>query len=282
MVKFRSNHIFKRAFAEGLAVVHRKRKGEQSGIDDAESDCDEIFAVIVGQLEIKTGGQWRPAPPQSFAFFPRGSSYGIRQLAGYCGPVEILNILLQVTAEADVQSPQIHRILPDLWWRRLMALDADCHYDSAGQRVLPVGVLAEFVGGLSTEPLRAKRSAAATGASAVAPRRADIQTEWLDTWAAAEELIRRRAGEGLTAAELARALDVSPTQLRRIFHAVRGEAPKTSLTRWRIDAAKKLLAAGEQSISQIAEQIGYRTVQRFSAAFKAATGKPPTAFARGG
>lgn len=278
MQKFRSAAALKQAFAQQLAVVLRKRKVAQRGFDAAVSDCDETFAVLVGRLEIFTEGTWRPASPQSFAFFPRGCCYGIRQAADYRGPVEIVNILFRLPKAAGVAARPIHRTLPDLWWRRHLTLDADCLYDAAGQRVVAVQAVVEFLQTLAAA--RLTPPAAGRASAAAGPQRTDVQADWLEIWAAADELIRRRAKDGLTAAELARAVDVSPTQLRRIFLATRGETPKAALTRWRIDSAKKCLATGELSISQIAAQVGYRTIQRFSAAFKAATGKPPTAFAR--
>ena len=102
----------------------------------------------------------------------------------------------------------------------------------------------------------------------------------METWAAAEDVIRQRGPSGLTADELADAVHVSTAKLRRVFQIARGMSPKQALTRWRIDQAQRLLGNLNLTVTQVAEQVGYSTVQRFCAAFKDATGDTPSEFAR--
>lgn len=268
--------IIRSAVASGLGVVMHKRKLRQIGFHSTTSDVDELHGVLSGRLEIFTHGQWRPAQPQSFAYFARRGVYGIRQPPDAVGPIEIINVLFRAPKDWKPDLPQPHLHLPDVWWRKFLDLEADARYDGAAQRVIPREALMEFVEALA-------RSRVARGAAQDrSPRRPDVQVEWMETWAAAEDVIRRRAGEGLSAADLARAVDVSPTQLRRIYHAVQGLSPKAALTAFRIEQARKLLISGDLSVTQVAERVGYETIQRFSAAFRAVTGKTPTTFARGG
>jgi AraC family transcriptional regulator len=99
-------------------------------------------------------------------------------------------------------------------------------------------------------------------------------------WTAAEDVIRARAADGLTAEQLARATHCSPTQLRRVFRAARGTTPKAAITAWRIDEAKRLLAAGRWTATQVAARVGFATPQRFAAVFRRVVGATPGKYAR--
>ena len=64
-------------------------------------------------------------------------------------------------------------------------------------------------------------------------------------WRIVQELL----SSPVTVSELAAAVYVSETQLRRIFQAARQTSPKAVLTAWRIEQAKTELAAGRRSVS---------------------------------
>jgi len=120
------------------------------------------------------------------------------------------------------------------------------------------------------------------GRAGEGPRRTDTEAGWLETWTRAENMIRELAPRGLTVDELAEAVHVSPTQLRRLFHAARGLSPKQALTAWRIEEAGRLLALGKWSVREVAAKVGFSSLPRFSAAFKKATGQPPSTVMRTG
>ena len=261
------------ALGEGLAVVHRKHKPRQLQVGPAVAQIDEIFAVIEGELEILAGGKWHPAAPRAFACFPRGIRYGVRQNRTYSGPAQIVNLLFRAPegwADALKAAPIK---LPAPWWRRFMDLEANCDFDSAGQRVTTLSNVLDFVERLS-------RAAAHPLGMSEGPRRPDTGAEWMETWAKAEDTIRASAAGGLTIEELAEAVNVSPTQLRRVYLSARGISPKTALTQWRVEEARKLLKSGKWNATQVAEKVGFSTLQRFSAVFKAETGESPSEFAK--
>src|SRR5262249_23536593 len=113
-------------------------------------------------------------------------------------------------------------------------------------------------------------------AGEAAPRRSDTVGDWVDTWMKAEDVIRTRSGEGLTVDELAAAVDVSPTPLRRVLHLARGHTPKKALSEWRVTEARRLLKTGNYNVTQIARMVGFSSVQHFSFVFKSLTGTPPS------
>lgn len=275
---YRPPPAIRAALDEGCAVVEHKKKPRQGAVGPGVQDVDELFVVLAGELEMLRGRSWAPAPPGTLGCFPRRKRYGIRARRGYDGPARIVSILFRASAGWNAGIPAGPVRLNAVWWRRLLELEAGSDYSPRGQRVLPLADLLSFLERLA-RALGAKAAKQPVRAAAE-PRRPDTQAEWFEQWARAEDLIRERAGEGLDAAGLAQALHVSPTQLRRIFHAARGCSPKHALDAWRIAEARRLLRAGKLNATQVAARVGYRTLQRFSAAFKAATGQPPGKYAR--
>lgn len=268
----------KRAMDEGLAVVHRKHKRQQNSVGPTRAQIDELFVVIDGELEILAGRKWRHAPQHTFACIRRGTYYGIRQKRGHGGRAHIVNVLFRAPDDWRPELPLVPIKLSAPWWRRFADLEARCDFDASGQRVLPCSEVMAFIERLAR--------AASTGSRARkvelrdGPRRPDTGADWMETWARAEDVISQRAAGGLTVDELAAAVNVSPTQLRRVFLAARGIPPKLALTRYRVEQARKLLASGKWNVTQVAEQVGFATLQRFSAVFRTQTGETPTAFAR--
>ena len=74
--------------------------------------------------------------------------------------------------------------------------------------------------------------------------------------------------------------DFSPFYFNRLFARAFDETPHEFVTRLRIDQAKKLLLAGNQSITDICFEIGYESLGSFSARFQSLVGLSPSAFRR--
>ena len=79
---------------------------------------------------------------------------------------------------------------------------------------------------------------------------------------------------------IAESAGISEVYLRRVFNSVFGITPARYITNIRIDKAKDLLNGGAESISKIAEAVGYKDVYYFSKVFKRVTGMTPSAYAR--
>lgn len=83
-----------------------------------------------------------------------------------------------------------------------------------------------------------------------------------------------------TVDELARDALVSRSALAERFTELIGESPIRYLTRWRMHLARQLLAEGNQSLTEVAQQIGYESEYAFNRAFKRHVGEPPAAWRR--
>jgi len=96
----------------------------------------------------------------------------------------------------------------------------------------------------------------------------------------------RRVGEALrwyvermeqnpSQAEVARAVHVSPSHLRRLFHEVLQAAPKQTFDQLRFQRALQLMADPGMKLAAVGEACGFESQSAFSRAFKAKFGCAP-------
>lgn len=78
--------------------------------------------------------------------------------------------------------------------------------------------------------------------------------------------------------ELARAVGLNEFKLKVGFRARFGDSVFAYLRAQRMDRARRLLAARELSVTEIAGRVGYENASKFAAAFRKHFGRPPTAF----
>ncbi|MET0794056.1 MAG: AraC family transcriptional regulator [Polyangiaceae bacterium] len=83
-----------------------------------------------------------------------------------------------------------------------------------------------------------------------------------------------------TVAEMAREAGLSRSSFAAAFSAAVGESPLDYVTNWRLYRAKVLLASSDESLTEIAERVGYDSDTALSRAFKRKLGLPPGAFRR--
>jgi AraC-like DNA-binding protein len=81
-----------------------------------------------------------------------------------------------------------------------------------------------------------------------------------------------------TVADLASSASVSRSLLDERFRQVLGRPPIRYLTDWRMHTAKGLLSSTELTVAQVAQRVGYESVEAFSRAFKRALGRSPSAW----
>lgn len=93
--------------------------------------------------------------------------------------------------------------------------------------------------------------------------------------------MRAHLDEKIQMSELAKGLHLSERNFRKCFTASIGVSPKAYLQAARLEHAKELLRAGEQSISEISEAVGYYSQFQFSRDFKKEYGLTPSDY-RGG
>ncbi len=109
-------------------------------------------------------------------------------------------------------------------------------------------------------------------------RSTDVQFVEDDTVARAVRLIRERPG--IRVAEVAGIVGAARSGLQRRFLKTLGRGLREEISRVRMARARSLLAGPRLKLEAIAEQSGFASVQRFSAAFRLATGMAPGEFRR--
>jgi AraC-like DNA-binding protein len=80
--------------------------------------------------------------------------------------------------------------------------------------------------------------------------------------------------------EIARALEISSFQLIRHFEAAFGITPHQFRIAARIDRAKRLLALGEHSVTEVCMEVGFSSLGSFSSSFARRVGASPSAYRR--
>lgn len=92
----------------------------------------------------------------------------------------------------------------------------------------------------------------------------------MDTFplAPALDLIRARFGEEITARDLAKACHMSDTNFRRVFSKALNMSPMQYLRQVRIQKACEQLILSSDSVAEIAERVGFRSISTFNRDFK--------------
>jgi len=96
----------------------------------------------------------------------------------------------------------------------------------------------------------------------------------------ARDLLCDLDGPSLSIEELAREVQISPFHFIRQFEAVFGVTPHRYRIDARLDAAKRLLAAGQHSVTDVCMEVGFSSLGSFSALFTRRVGEAPSAFQR--
>ena len=96
--------------------------------------------------------------------------------------------------------------------------------------------------------------------------------------AAAFDMIRRRACEGISAAEVAKTFECSRRNAEYRFRAATGKSILQAIRDVRLEKAKSLLKGGKIHLDAVASACGYKSIAVFSAFFKSETGLSPRAW----
>src|SRR2546423_974363 len=94
----------------------------------------------------------------------------------------------------------------------------------------------------------------------------------------ARDYLADHYNEHCTLEEISAYAGFSPFHFTRLFTQFFDETPHELVTRLRIDRAKKLLLAGNHSVTDICFDIGYESLGTFSTRFRSLTGLSPAAF----
>ncbi len=84
--------------------------------------------------------------------------------------------------------------------------------------------------------------------------------------------------EHYTIDELAERFHISATVMKKCFHSVYGDSVYAYMKKYRLQVAERLLRESALTIGEIAAQVGYLNPNKFTSAFCAEYGVPPTAY----
>ena len=98
---------------------------------------------------------------------------------------------------------------------------------------------------------------------------------------AAARALTQALGRRLPLAQVCRSMGLSKTALYRQFQAVYGETPYAYAKRRRMETAALWLQTTDMPVGRIAGALGYQNASKFSQAFTAFYGVPPTAYKKG-
>lgn len=96
-----------------------------------------------------------------------------------------------------------------------------------------------------------------------------------DSIHAAREFIIEHFSENCSLKKIAAEVNLSPNYLHTSFKEAFGETPYAYVTKMRIEKAKKLIAAGRESMLTIALETGFCSQSHFNKVFKSVTGMTP-------
>jgi AraC-like DNA-binding protein len=96
----------------------------------------------------------------------------------------------------------------------------------------------------------------------------------------ARDYLAGRFTRSASLADAAREAGLSPFYFNRLFTQAFDETPHEFVTRLRIDQARRLLLADNDSVTGICWDIGYESLGSFSTRFRSLTGFSPSAFRR--
>jgi len=93
-----------------------------------------------------------------------------------------------------------------------------------------------------------------------------------------KKFVKEHFHENITKLEVANAVFLTPDYLGKIFKAKEGVTLKTYINQFRIQRAKELLVSTEETISNIAADVGFDNLSYFSTIFKKEVGMSPNQY----
>lgn len=96
----------------------------------------------------------------------------------------------------------------------------------------------------------------------------------------ARDLLAETPEQPLSIKAIAREVRISPFHFIRQFEALFGVTPHQFRIQSRLDHAKRLLAAGNLSVTDVCMEVGFASLGTFSDLFARRVGTPPSAYQR--
>jgi AraC family transcriptional regulator len=208
--------------------------------------------------------------PATFEFYAKDFVLDYARWEGEPGQavcVQFPEVALRELLRDDVQ-PLSWPILHELKDDRLVALVSELALEKASGspngRLYAQGLSLALVGWLRARYGVGPHLPIARGQK-LSQRRAARVLEYIDAG----------LGDALSVAELAEVAGLSTAHFSRLFRATFEKSPHKFVLERRIRAAEKLLSSEQQTIAQVAYQLGFASQAHFTQAFRRLTGRTP-------
>jgi len=96
----------------------------------------------------------------------------------------------------------------------------------------------------------------------------------------ARDLLAAEYQTKLSLEQAAREACLSPFHFHRLFVSAFGQTPHEFITRHRLEHAKRLLATGSMSVTEVCFEVGYSSLGSFSQKFHTLAGRSPSEYQR--
>ena len=119
-----------------------------------------------------------------------------------------------------------------------------------------------------------------TGLDAVSERSESVHFSEIQIEAIKEihDFLVAHYNEHYTIDALSERFGISPTAMKKCFRGVYGDSVYAYMKLYRLQVAERLLKESDMTVAEIAAQVGYLNPNKFTSAFCARYGMPPTAF----
>jgi len=267
-----------------LVTVHDYRCGEarRGPSGEEESRGNAVVLMRHGAFSRHFGRRAATADVNQAAFFAKGSAYRVSHPADDGDRGTVFSVNPRVLADiVRVLDPSVdehpHRPFPFLSGPCSTALFF--RHRELVQRLerAESQPLEPFWADITALQLVADALTAAFDASAAPPRaRAETEHDHVERTEAVKTYLAARLGERVTLDEVARAVDLSPFHLARLFQRRTGVPLHRYLTRLRLRASLERLAAGATDLAALALELGFASHSHFADAFRKKFGPTPS------
>lgn len=92
--------------------------------------------------------------------------------------------------------------------------------------------------------------------------------------------INENLSKGITVADIAKQVNMSPSTFAHLFRSLTGSSPYAFVTQTRLNRAKSLLRSRDVAIGEVAREVGYTSLPHFSTEFRRRFGVCPRSYAQ--
>ncbi|MFC4809653.1 response regulator transcription factor [Paenibacillus sp. GCM10023250] len=266
-------------FGDGEAIVTVASASAENASFRRVEEFPQAWTAAYGDWEAKR-------------FFGPKQTPGARRQKPLSASEEAVQARRQVLQAVYDENPQQLEQATELWLRALEAMRVDSLRRECGNllTMLDDGVLAGRGSGQpSAEAVRRRTAVIATTRTWTELRGwlrdtlcgympADREARDApppDAWEAAMRVLEDRAGPVLTLEEAAARAGIHPVTFSRLFKQHNGTNFVRYMAQRRMDKARELLLEGRDSVTAIAEKVGYADLRYFSRLFKQSFGVTP-------